>query len=167
MGTSESHIDDIGNQGLIPQFIRDLFRQKTDAKAKVIYVEIYRQDSYDLLDSSSASSGQIDKRADKERVSLHIHETEKGKVCVQGQEEFEVFSPNEALRHLYAGSRNRVTGSTLMNATSSCSHAIFTVSLMKTIRISEGDLHIVTSSLTFVDLAGSESLKRTQPYGLR
>jgi hypothetical protein len=84
---------------------------------------------------------------------------------VKGQQEIEVSSPVDALGHLYSGSRNRMTGSTKMNATSSRSHAIYTVSLVQTIQSSEADSHTVTSKLTFVDLAGSERSKRTEAVG--
>ena len=52
---------------------------------------------------------------------------------------------------LQAGKKNRSVGATLMNATSSRSHSIFTV----VVECSEGD-KIRVGKLNLVDLAGSE-----------
>ena len=75
---------------------------------------------------------------------------------------------------LSTGSRNRVTASTAMNAGSSRSHAVFTVSLEQQTRpdpnLASDDQAIAVSTvskLTFVDLAGSERIKRTGAEGQR
>lgn len=58
-----------------------------------------------------------------------------------------------------------------MNAGSSRSHAVFTITLNQTMRSSsdsDGDTAThMTSKLTFVDLAGSERIKRTGAEGQR
>ena len=69
---------------------------------------------------------------------------------------------------LQQGSLNRSTGSTDMNATSSRSHAIFTVSLTQEVSSpSNGSRARLSSKLHFVDLAGSERLKKTLAQGDR
>ena len=70
---------------------------------------------------------------------------------------------------LSAGSRNRITASTAMNAGSSRSHAVFTVSLQQTVQSANSvdDVQQMSSKLTFVDLAGSERIKRTGAEGQR
>ncbi len=55
-----------------------------------------------------------------------------------------------------------------MNAGSSRSHAVFTVSLEQTVRsVANDDVHKMTSKLTFVDLAGSERQEKTGAEGKR
>lgn len=68
---------------------------------------------------------------------------------------------------LNTGTLNRTTASTLMNLTSSRSHAVFTVNLQKTTRSAEGMDITTTSRFTFVDLAGSERMKKTGAKGTR
>ena len=62
---------------------------------------------------------------------------------------------------------NRTTAETLMNFTSSRSHAVFTVNLQQTTRSNDGDELTTTSRFTFVDLAGSERMKKTGAEGER
>lgn len=57
-----------------------------------------------------------------------------------------------------------------MNAGSSRSHAVFTITLVQKVKSSNNDEDIstnITSKLTFVDLAGSERIKRTGAEGQR
>ena len=71
---------------------------------------------------------------------------------------------------LERGSLSRAVGSTNMNATSSRSHAIFTLQLSQkqiaTDELASSD-EFITSKFHFVDLAGSERLKRTGAVGER
>ena len=81
---------------------------------------------------------------------------------------------DEVMSILRTGSMNRTTASTLMNDTSSRSHAVFTITVESTpkdVVDSDIDPEVIpeedsrpkfVSKLTFVDLAGSERLKRTQ-----
>jgi len=51
-----------------------------------------------------------------------------------GLTEVEVKSSSEIMRYLIDGSQSRTTGATAMNNTSSRSHAIFTIHLLRTSR---------------------------------
>ena len=135
-------------------------------KVKVSFLEIYGEDIYDLIGFSKGGSNtglNIDK------PSLPVREDENGKVFVQGLNEVEVDSACDALSLLSNGSKNRVTASTAMNAGSSRSHAIYTISLEQHFKSSslDEDKHHMTSKLTFVDLAGSERIKKTLADGQR
>jgi hypothetical protein len=129
---------------------------------KVSFLEIYGEDVYDLLGDTRA----ID------RLSLPVRESDNGLVFVQNLQELVVTSSGEALNALTSGSKNRITASTNMNAGSSRSHAVFTITLNQKVRSSssESDEDLptnITSKLTFVDLAGSERIKRTGAEGQR
>lgn len=164
MGTADTG-DGSECQGLIPRFLNDLFDnlaagsegEELLAKVHVSIFEIYGDDVYDLI-----SRGKAPQLVGSERQSLHVREDENGRVFVQGLVEMDVTTANEALDYLTCGIRNRITAATSMNAGSSRSHAIFTVTLEQTIRSSksEDDVHVLSSRLTFVDLAGSERIKR-------
>lgn len=59
------------------------------------------------------------------------------------------------------GWTNRATGATLMNADSSRSHSIFSISLEMSKPDEEGEDHIRAGKLNLVDLAGSERQSKT------
>ncbi len=96
---------------------------------------------------------------------------------VVGAQRIKVDSANEALQHMKRGLTRRVVGKTAMNAHSSRSHAIFTVVVQQTMRslnhgVGGGDAEKVrvemkTSKIHFVDLCGSERIKRAKTQGKR
>lgn len=168
MGTSDVSNHDVSSLGLIPRFVNDLFQNLNDPedqqityKVKASFLEIYGEDVYDLLVSQPSSHLMS-------RSSLAVREDEHGHVFVQGQLEQDVSDPESALEALSVGSSNRITAATAMNAGSSRSHAVFTLSITQFVK-TEGDdmIQNMTSKLTFVDLAGSERIKRTGAEGQR
>ncbi|OWZ24488.1 Kinesin [Phytophthora megakarya] len=162
--------------GIIPRVISFMFDQmdvKTQenphykAELRIRFLEIYGEEIHDLLVTLGEST--------ENKVSLR--EVENGEVQVSGASEVEVLDADECMRLLERGTLCRTTGSTLMNAHSSRSHAIFTVTMVQHIPIGdppaddkpleEGDYETRNSYFNFVDLAGSERQKRTQAEGKR
>ncbi|KAI9989351.1 hypothetical protein PInf_019629 [Phytophthora infestans] len=163
--------------GIIPRVISYMF-DKIDTKMqgnanykaelRIRFLEIYGEEIHDLLVTLGDSTGES-------KVSLR--EGENGEVQVTGASEAEVVDAVECMRLLERGTLCRTTGSTLMNAHSSRSHAIFTVSMVQHVPIGdppadgkpldEGDYETRSSYFNFVDLAGSERQKRTQAEGKR
>merc|ERR1719163_658286 len=96
---------------------------------------------------------------------VQIRETEGGELQVHGAVEEEVSSVADMMALLDKGTLSRTTGSTLMNAHSSRSHAIFTFTLHQQCGHSgeavAPDAEVRVSKFHFVDLAGSERQKRT------
>ncbi|KAL1507337.1 hypothetical protein AB1Y20_008183 [Prymnesium parvum] len=143
--------------GLIPRALHQLFLAITDrpgvkCTAKASFIEIYKEEVLDLL-SWTTETDQL--------ATLPIRE-ENGIVSLTGLRQRKVSSVAEAMNVLTEGARSRSTGATAMNATSSRSHAIFTLSLELT---SSGKT--VSPKVNFVDLAGSERAKRTGASGER
>ena len=168
------------NAGLIPRFMSDMFtalaQRKQASEAMMLshrgshnggqdpdalidfslsasFLEVYGEDIHDLLD--------------EDRTSLPLREDANGEVIVVGLRNTAVTSDAEAMHVLNTGTMNRTTASTLMNRTSSRSHAVYTVHLQQTTRGSAGDDVTTTSRFTFVDLAGSERMKKTGAEGER
>ena len=168
------------NDGIIPRFMSDIFTmliQRKEESAKAVlaspknsqnetmgdalidyklsasFLEVYGEDIHDLLD--------------EERNSLPIREDSNGEVIVKGLRNTPIASDIEAVNVLNTGTMNRTTAATLMNCTSSRSHAVFTVTLQQTTRSTEGVDVTSTSRFTFVDLAGSERMKKTGAEGNR
>uniref|UniRef100_A0A673FQE9 Kinesin-like protein n=1 Tax=Sinocyclocheilus rhinocerous TaxID=307959 RepID=A0A673FQE9_9TELE len=75
-----------------------------------------------------------------------------------------LFTAHEMVGCLELGNSARTVGSTAMNAASSRSHAIFTISLEQR---RKGDNDVMVSKLHLVDLAGSERQKKTKAEGDR
>lgn len=125
-------------------------------KVSASFLEVYGDDIYDLLNDD-----------DDTRTSLKLRENEHGRVFAADLRKHPVANAAEAMGALNTGTMNRTTAATLMNHTSSRSHAVFTVYLVQTSRTNEG-VDITTSScMTFVDLAGSERMKKTGAEGER
>jgi kinesin family protein 4/21/27 len=188
MGSSADHLINNETNGIIPRVIKSIFdiikiKETSDPnssyKIQVQFLEIYGEEIKDLLDQTKTSK-------------VSIRETVDGDVYIAGAKEEVVASAEQMFKTLEDGTKYRTTASTKMNATSSRSHAIFTVIIQHTIHagtVVEGnklveneDINIedkendVLSSthskaeirsckFHFVDLAGSERAKRTGAQG--
>ena len=163
--------------GLIPRFMSDIFsslnslsnnesstpdksngcsNEEERSTISASFLEVYGEDVHDLLDEDGNS------RANP----LPLREDSSGAVSVVGLRTVHVASAEEALGVLHAGTLQRTTAATLMNHSSSRSHAIFVVILERTTKNNGVDMSAV-SRFTFVDLAGSERLKKTGAEGTR
>ena len=93
--------------------------------------------------------------------------SKKGSVIVQGLEEIVVKSKDEVLRILEEGSMKRQTAATKMNAQSSRSHTIFTITVTITEKSIVGQEKYIEGKLNLVDLAGSENIGRSGAVNMR
>jgi kinesin family protein 4/21/27 len=164
MGSDASYGEE-EEEGLIPRFMRDIFaaleRRKEECgknesleySMDATYLEVYGEDIHDLLD--------------EDRKSLPIREDSNGQVVVVGLRSKKVQTNQEAMAVLNTGTMNRTTAATLMNVTSSRSHAVFTVNLRQVARGADAVDVVTSSRFTFVDLAGSERMKKTGAEGER
>ena len=101
-----------------------------------------------------------------------------GKIFFTGAREEVVLNAENALEYLDRGNMARTTAETLMNAASSRSHAIFTISIelyeycgalepAGESGETQGGGSLITSKIHLVDLAGSERVKKTGADGMR
>lgn len=132
----------------------------------VSFVEVYNEQIFDLLDNSAPKAG-------KKRVQLPLkYEQKSGNKYVADMNIVKVNSMNEVNAIMAFGQRNRQVFSTLMNQTSSRSHSIFTIHVVKC-PIDENNFVIedpnyaTLSKLSIVDLAGSERYRNTNSTGQR
>jgi kinesin family protein 4/21/27 len=162
--------------GLIPRFMTDLFHHLEQRSSKcntesgedanlvssytlqASFLEVYGEDVHDLLDP--------------DRPSVPLREDSQGGIVCTGLTSRTIANTQQALAVLHEGTLHRTTAATLMNLTSSRSHAVFTITLQKTTTsattANENNKSSVTSSrFTFVDLAGSERMKKTGAEGER
>jgi len=118
----------IEDPGIMPRAIDDLFKKKEEQQSDTVsvtvemqYIEIYREECYDLLSANAAQGGA--------RQSLTIRENQKQETILEGLSTRVVNSPDHVQELLVEAQSRRVTGATLMNAESSRSHAICSFSI--------------------------------------
>ncbi|KAG0169428.1 Kinesin-like protein kif21b [Apophysomyces sp. BC1015] len=171
------------NQGIVPRFIRDLFRglekkqQETpddfEYQVYVSFLELYNEDLVDLLNMEQISNSRKRTNSGTNVCEIAIREDVQGHIYWTGVREEPCSNPDDLLGFLARGSLCRTTGSTDMNAVSSRSHAIFSIILKQQVpeteqaQTSPNSRRTLVSKFHFVDLAGSERLKRTNAQGDR
>lgn len=121
---------------------------------RVSYLEIYNEEVKDLLGKDLSQRLEIKERPDigvyvKDLTSITCH------------------TAGDMERVTLLGNRNRSTGATLMNETSSRSHAIFSVTIECSDIGPDGKSRLRAGKLHLVDLAGSERQTKTGASGIR
>ncbi|KAG0085326.1 Kinesin-like protein kif15, partial [Podila epicladia] len=152
-------------RGIIPRCLEYLFEliateEQMDSSVKYLckasYIEIYNEAIFDLLDSSATSRS--------------IREDIKRGVYVDGVVEESIHNPEDAYKacgNLFEqGAYNRHTSATAMNAESSRSHTVLTLTI-QSMALVDGINHIRESRFNLVDLAGSERQKLANTEGQR
>ncbi|KAG0258421.1 hypothetical protein BG011_003313 [Mortierella polycephala] len=136
--------------------------------------EIYADKIYDLLMVSPESSTPILDAMDPKRPTLSMKtDASTGHKYVHGLKEIKVKTLEEAMLVLRAGLRQRQIFSTLVNKSSSRSHCIFTIKILKTPQFGNSAAEDAAkgktsvSRLSIVDLAGSERARSTSSSGQR
>jgi len=144
------------NAGIIPRALSDLFDglRTTDAveySIRVSFLEPYNEEIFDLLSGAD----------DQSKLRLYEDGQKRGSVIIQGLEDVQVHDKGEVFKILERGSIKRQTAETKMNATSSRSHTIFTVTVYINQQSLEGEDMLRIGKLNLVDLAGSENIGRS------
>ena len=168
-GTGKTHTmegkDEPENErGLIPNTFETVFGDIDALEAanknflvRASFLEIYNENVRDLLGKDQTRRCDLKEDPDKG-------------VYVKDLTTFVVKSVAEIRKLHEVGKKNRSVGATLMNADSSRSHSIFTVTI-ETSEVNEGeaeeDAHIRVGKLNMVDLAGSERQAKTGSTGDR
>merc|ERR550519_3344502 len=142
--------------GIIPRALSQIFdelRVTVDAEfsVRVSFLELYNEEIFDLLSAHD----------DTTRLRLYEDSTKKSSVIIQGLEEVQVQSKMDVYNILEKGSKKRQTAATLMNAHSSRSHTVFTVTVHIKESSLEGEELLKFGKLNLVDLAGSENIGRS------
>ena len=132
MGTTGEDADYTGTEwnertGLIPRTFQSIFDQADSSRAasgagasfevRLSFLELYNEEIIDLLSGTG--------------ISITIREERDGRIVWSGVREIKVRDLAEVMQLLYEGSARRKTGETGMNATSSRSHAIFSLTLVQ------------------------------------
>ncbi|XP_067132536.1 kinesin-like protein KIF3A [Centruroides vittatus] len=147
-------------KGIIPNSFAHIFGHIAKAEddktflVRVSYLEIYNEEVRDLLGKD-------------QNVRLEVKERPDVGVYVKDLSAYVVNTADELDRIMTLGNKNRAVGETNMNAHSSRSHAIFTITVECSEKGLDGQQHVRMGKLHLVDLAGSERQSKTGASGLR
>ncbi len=161
--TMEGVVGDDELQGIMPNAFSHIMSAVADAGSnmeflvRTSFLEIYNDQVYDLLA--------------KTRKRMEIREKRdsfgKPEIFVKDLQQFVVRDVEGMMKILSQGQKIRKTGATGMNAGSSRSHSIFTVTIESCERGEDGKKMFKVGKLNMVDLAGSERQKKTAATGQR
>lgn len=181
------------NRGIIPRSVEQIFsvledRSRTKEVAVLVsFCEMYcdmirdlgkayldkssrpdaasRQKTSDWFDRGKVTAASFNTTKDPYlRQNLEIHEDADGNVFVKDLSVIPVTTPEEVVTIMHMGFRLRATHETKMNAVSSRSHTVFTITIVQKDKATG---ETVTGMLNLVDLAGSERLHKSESEGQR
>ncbi|KAF8903894.1 kinesin-like protein [Gymnopilus junonius] len=137
--------------GVIPRVVRAMFEKKDalhqfQTSLEISYMEIYKDDVYDLL----VTRENAPKLPVRENDSGMVFVANLSKVPISGVQDFDTLY-NAATKH-------RSVGATNLNRASSRSHAVLTIEATMLDPVTNT---ILTGKINLVDLAGSENNKLT------
>ncbi|XP_049516833.1 kinesin-like protein KIF11 [Dermacentor silvarum] len=140
--------------GIIPRAVQQIFEevqsQDHQCTVTVTFLELYNEQLFDLLGTKN-----------EKEMKIFDDPSNKGAVIIKGLEEITVHNREEVLFILQKGAAKRRTAATLLNATSSRSHTLFTVTIHIREMTQDGEELVKTGKLNLVDLAGSENIGRS------
>eukprot|EP00294_Goniomonas_avonlea_P003094 CAMPEP_0114550464 /NCGR_PEP_ID=MMETSP0114-20121206/6087_1 /TAXON_ID=31324 /ORGANISM="Goniomonas sp, Strain m" /LENGTH=486 /DNA_ID=CAMNT_0001735239 /DNA_START=22 /DNA_END=1478 /DNA_ORIENTATION=+ len=125
-----------------------MHKDNVEWKVSGSYLQVYKERVQDLLDPS--------------KDNLEIRESPTSGIFVEGLTSRDLTCIEDVSRLLAKGDHNRVKCGTAMNAESSRSHCLFSVTLTKI--MPNGDT--TKGELKLVDLAGSEKVAKSKVQGL-
>eukprot|EP00178_Gracilaria_changii_P012777 TRINITY_DN3607_c0_g1_i1.p1 TRINITY_DN3607_c0_g1~~TRINITY_DN3607_c0_g1_i1.p1 ORF type:complete len:740 (-),score=145.83 TRINITY_DN3607_c0_g1_i1:3969-6188(-) len=137
------------------QLKRAAERAKRTVVVRVGFVEIYKERIRDLVDANCRPAVPVQVRERRVKGAKHVFLDGARERCVQDE--------NALASIIRDGNDVRRTAATGMNASSSRSHSVITITVQQE---SEGN-ECLFSKLHLVDLAGSERVKRTAAQGTR
>ncbi|KAH8820786.1 kinesin heavy chain [Xylogone sp. PMI_703] len=149
--------------GVIPKICQDMFTRIEEMQkdnslkctVEVSYLEIYNERVRDLLNPSTKSNLKV-----REHPSTGPYVEDLAKLVVS--------SFNEIEHLMDEGNKARTVAATNMNATSSRSHAVFTLTLTQKKHDAETNMSMEkVAKISLVDLAGSERATSTGATGAR
>ncbi|TIA85651.1 hypothetical protein E3P99_03929 [Wallemia hederae] len=167
MGTSISEdTQDTSNislsTGIVPRAVDQIFRsldaKGVDFSVKNSFIEIYNEDLIDLLsaDKQGYASGM-------DKTPVTIREATNGTIIWSGLREPQVSTSQDVLKNLRYGSNVRQTNETEMNAQSSRSHAIFSLTLTQRKYVGPGSPPSHASHTPSSPPLGAPSTPRSRP----
>ena len=177
-GTGKSHTiyGSDSQPGLIDNIFKYLFEliegnaKQSNHKYNFIvflsYLEIYNEKIYDLLTDPS--------KTNESKVPLKLTVDKQRRPVVSKLNEVSIACYSESKKKIHQGNNNRQCASTAVNHSSSRSHAVITIKLVRMpagisreVLLQNPEKYLRVSKLSLVDLAGNERVNRSNTTGDR
>ncbi|RLN93317.1 hypothetical protein BBJ28_00002117 [Nothophytophthora sp. Chile5] len=146
------------SRGLVPRAMESILEEMAridlleyDVSLTASFVEVYQERLRDLLLPHRSRP-------------LLLREDKEHSVRIEGASEIAISTVASGMAVLARGNTQRATGSTLMNAESSRSHSVLTLTFVKK-HLANGTK--IKGRMVIVDLAGSEKTQKTAATGIR
>ncbi|KAI9326655.1 P-loop containing nucleoside triphosphate hydrolase protein [Zopfochytrium polystomum] len=140
--------------------LKELGKRVPGFTATLSYLEIYNEKLSDLISADSKAKKELKISIDPDSANLKDH-------YVSGLTEMVVSEVDDYLDVIVMGAERRKVGATDMNAVSSRSHSVLTITIDQRSPISDGGIAKKRSKINLVDLAGSERADSTGATGER
>ena len=150
---------DHAQSGMIPRAVNQIFKNlehniDIEYSVRVSHMELYNEELIDLLAVEGSSV-----------KALKMLEHPTNGVAIHNLEELPVNSADAIFKILRKSNKRRTTAATNLNAASSRSHCIFTITVHTKETTLDGEEVIRVGKLNLVDLAGSENVGRSGVNG--
>ncbi|CAH0557067.1 unnamed protein product [Brassicogethes aeneus] len=142
--------------GFIPRAAGNIIEKinliSSECAVRVSYLELYNEEIRDLLSD------------DVSNLMIYNDPQNKGSVCIIGLKELNVMNKTDIYHLLSEGMRRKKMACTNLNANSSRSHTVFTITVHNREPNENGEDIVKIGKLNLVDLAGSESMSRAGTF---
>ncbi|KXS18436.1 kinesin-domain-containing protein, partial [Gonapodya prolifera JEL478] len=163
------------DRGIIPRSLQHVFAEvarhpESEFDVHIAYLEIYNEQGYDLLGENIADAAveslarETRRLEDLPKVSLHPDPSDPSSFQLRNLAWHAAPTLPSALNLLFLGDTNRMIAETPMNPSSSRSHCVFMVQVVRR-QTGGGTGTVRRGKLCLVDLAGSERISRTSLAG--
>lgn len=142
----------------------DLFEKLAGKRGNPYFAPAFHKSGSAMALSGAVRPGLKEVQDEYNTMNYEIREDNEGNVFVKDLSLVPVTTMEEVMSLISTGLRVRATHETKMNAFSSRSHTVFTITVLQRDKITG---EAVTGMLNLVDLAGSERLKKSESIGVR
>jgi hypothetical protein len=142
----------------------DIFENLAGKRGNPYFAPAFHRPGSAMASVAESRPGLKEVQDEYNTMNYEIREDNEGNVFVKDLSLVPVTSLEEVMSLITLGLRVRATHETKMNAVSSRSHTVFTITVLQRDKITG---QAVTGMLNLVDLAGSERLKKSESQGIR
>ena len=142
----------------------DLFEKLAGKRGNPYFAPAFHKAGSAMQLSGAIRPGLKEVQDEYNTMNYEIREDNEGNVFVKDLSLVPVTTMEEVMSLIATGLRVRATHETKMNAFSSRSHTVFTITVLQRDKMTG---EAITGMLNLVDLAGSERLKKSESIGVR
>jgi hypothetical protein len=142
----------------------DIFENLAGKRGNPYFAPAFHRPGSAMASVAESRPGLKEVQDEYNTMNYEIREDNEGNVFVKDLSLVPVTSLEEVMSLISLGLKVRATHETKMNAVSSRSHTVFTITVLQRDKITG---QAVTGMLNLVDLAGSERLKKSESQGIR